>query len=143
MSDPIDDFFNIENSKIQMGDVEKQAIMSDVELVRTAMRDAITKGTSTLPVLVTLASSSQDPDLIDSCSKFFTALSKVSTDLINIDLKVLAEGNKSKTNDAGVIEPDKKLSDNVLFIGKSSDVLDMLIKREKERDVKEDEDEEI
>lgn len=108
--DPLDDFFGVdsnvtvrretapieESSEEPIGPIENSAIASDVALVREKLRTAIVEAADALPEFLALAQHMQEPDMIDSASKMLTALGKLSTDLINIDVRVLAESKKVK-----------------------------------------------
>ena len=106
MADPIDDFFGIvpsrealpavEDSPVPMGVIEEAAISEDVALVRGKLRQTIEDCAEKIPAFLDLASQMQEPEMIDSAAKMLTALSKLSTDLIAIDLKVLQESKKLK-----------------------------------------------
>lgn len=76
--------------------IEERAIAEDVELVRGKLKDAITNMAARVPELLEIAMMMQEPEMVDSASKMIATLSKVSTDLIGIDLRVLQESKKIK-----------------------------------------------
>lgn len=127
MDDPIDVFFGVDTGSSPMGEVEKAAIIDDVTLVRDSLRDAIQKTSAAIPDVVQLAIQMQEPEMIDSASKLVTALSKIGSDLIAIDLKVLAESKKQPPAAPTVTPADGSGSESAhAFIGNGSDVLEML-----------------
>lgn len=109
MQDPLDVFFETGRQLLPPADeqredpadnpapmraIEEAAIASDVELVRTKMKDCIESMASEIPGLLQLAMMMQDPAMVDAASKMVATLSKVSTDLIGIDIRVLQESKK-------------------------------------------------
>lgn len=76
--------------------IEEQAIAEDVNLVRTKLKECINGMAVKIPGLLELAMMMQDPAMVDAASKMVATLSKVSTDLIGIDLRVLQESKKVK-----------------------------------------------
>jgi hypothetical protein len=105
MRDPIDNFFDTDReesayieseiSAEPMGAIEEAAISEDVQLVRETLRKAIVETSTRLPEFMSLATQMQEPAMVDSASRMLTALSKLASDLINIDLRVLAESKKA------------------------------------------------
>lgn len=111
MQDPIDAFFDTGNFlEVPGGDdecpqkdnpapmraIEEQAISEDVDMVRTKLKSCIENVAQKIPSLLELAMMMQEPAMVDSASKMVATLSKLSTDLIGIDLKVLQESKKVK-----------------------------------------------
>ena len=112
MQDPIDVFFDTGNFlDVPSGDddgrpqkdnpapmraIEEQAISEDVDMVRTKLKSCIDNVAQKIPGLLELAMMMQEPAMVDSASKMVATLSKLSTDLIGIDLKVLQESKKVK-----------------------------------------------
>lgn len=113
MQDPLDVFFDTgralatvpedEDQHEPSGDnpapmraIEEQAIADDVQLVREKLRMAITGMAEKVPGLLELAMMMQEPEMVDSAAKMVATLSKVSVDLIGIDLRVLQESKKIK-----------------------------------------------
>ena len=103
MSDPLDTYFNVPSVDVseplpdnptQARAIETAAVAQDVELVRTTLRGTITKAAGKMSELIEVSMQMQDPDRIESASKMMTAISKLSVDLINIDLRVLQESKK-------------------------------------------------
>ena len=126
MEDPIDVFFGVDTGSSPMGVVEQAAIIDDVTLVRDSLRDAIQKTSAAIPDVVQLAIQMQEPEMIDSASKLVTALSKIGSDLIAIDLKVLAESKKQPPPAPAVTPAEGSGESTPAFIGNGSDVLEML-----------------
>lgn len=85
--------------------IEEQAIAEDVQLVREKLRMAVTQMADKVPGLLELAMMMQEPEMVDSASKMIATLSKVSVDLIGIDLRVLQESKKIKTPAATPEDP--------------------------------------
>ena len=105
MQDPISNFFQVtdpsrpvlleEDNPQPMGAVEEEAIREDVELVREKLKESIKETSSRIPDLLDLAFQMQEPAMMDSATRMLTALSKLSTDLIGVDLRVLQESKKT------------------------------------------------
>lgn len=77
--------------------IEELAIAADVDLVRSKLKECINGMASKIPGLLELAMMMQEPAMVDAASKMVATLSKVSTDLIGIDLRVLQESKKIKS----------------------------------------------
>jgi hypothetical protein len=103
MSDPLDEYFNVPSVDVAepLPDnpdaaraIETAAVSADVDLVRKTLRGTITKAAGKMSELIEVSMQMQDPDMIESATKMMTAISKLSVDLINIDLRVLQESKK-------------------------------------------------
>ena len=116
MNDPIDAFFGMpprapavkedEPEEKPAGDIETTAIAEDVDLVRKELRTAITTSAGKLGTFLELASQMQEPEMIAAAAKMLTALSTLSTSLVNIDLRVLQESKKvADRNPALIAQP--------------------------------------
>lgn len=119
--DPLDVFFETGRSLVEieptheqqsqpdnpapMRAIEEQAIAEDVQLVRTKLKSAIEGMAEKVPGLLELAMMMQEPEMVDSAAKMIATLSKVSTDLIGIDLRVLQESKKIKLPPAQPADP--------------------------------------
>ena len=122
MQDPLDVFFETgralstvpddaepediaSDNPAPMRAIEEQAIAEDVQLVREKLRMAVTQMADKVPGLLELAMMMQEPEMVDSASKMIATLSKVSVDLIGIDLRVLQEAKKIKTPPVAPADP--------------------------------------
>ena len=117
MQDPISNFFQVtdparpilpeEDNPEPMGAVEEEAIREDVELVREKLKEAVKETSSRIPDLLDLAFQMQEPAMMDSATRMLTALSKLSTDLIGVDLRVLQESKKTGPREPVVLSEEE------------------------------------
>ena len=116
--------------------IEEQAIAEDVQLVRTKLKTTIEVMAEKVPGLLELAMMMQEPEMVDSASKMIATLSKVSTDLIGIDLRVLQESKKIKLPPAQPVDPARPGEAPETDIGdmSTSDVIAVIRRERLERE---------
>lgn len=149
MNDPIDAFFGMPprlpavpskpeqaEDDTPAGDIETKAIAEDVDLVRKELRSAITTSAGKLDTFLELASQMQEPEMINAAAKMLTALSTLSTSLVNIDLQVLRESKKvSDRNPTLIAQPGAPVDpgERVVTEATTSEVIRLM--REARKDV--------
>jgi hypothetical protein len=107
---------------------EKTQADIDFELVRSNLKDLVTKGNDSLESLILLAKASEHPRAFEVLATFIKTLSDANKDILDINKKRL---EIKKVENGGVIEPTKSVTNNNLFVGTTADLQKFLRDRSK------------
>jgi hypothetical protein len=107
---------------------EKTQADIDFEIVRSNLKDLVTKGNDSLESLILLAKASEHPRAFEVLATFIKTLSDANKDILDINKKRL---EIKKVENGGVIEPTKSVTNNNLFVGTTADLQKFLRDRSK------------
>jgi len=102
---------------------------SDYELARNTLREVITKGTSALDDIISLARSSEHPRGFEVAGQLMKTMSEVSKDLLQLH-KQKQEIDKPTAN---VMQQSIGQQNNIVFAGSTQDLLQMIEQKNTER----------
>jgi hypothetical protein len=101
----------------------------DYELARRTLREVITKGTSALDDIISLARSSEHPRGFEVAGQLMKTMSEVSKDLLQLH-KQKQEIDKPTAN---VTQQSIGQQNNIVFAGSTQDLLQMIEQKNSER----------
>lgn len=116
---------------VPMSEDEAQELVDDFNLARSSLRSALTNATDLIEDSIQLAKELDKPSAYDAAANLFRTISDLSKDLIEIHNKRAVRKGQIAPETGG----DNTTVNNAMFVGTTSDLMDLLNNHKKEKDV--------